>query len=362
MIDLQTNPYVKQELKHAKNASIAIGVVTKDETFITGDLFEHLGEYEIGDYLFEIGSTTKTFTSLLLAKLVQEKIISLDEPIKSYKREYEKALSYNGKDITFKHLSTHLSGLPREDMKTIRKRMKKNKHDKDNPYKYYSEADFHQFYLDFDLKREIDKKWKYSNIGVGLLGNLLVDIVGATSYEEAIKTHILTPLQLHDTCVTPSNEQMNRYVPAYNKKGARIPPLEIPAMAGAGALKSTIKDMLMYLQYQLGLRESSLSQAIQMTHELHGRTPWKTCHMGLGWMLETKKWSDYPVIHHGGTTMGFHTYCGFVKEQQIGIVIFSTIQLKLFRMVKMLLQLTDGVNVKIAESIFKDYIEKQKER
>ena len=58
-------------------------------------------------------------------------------------------------------------------MKKIRQRMKEHKDEKDNPYKYFTYEDLHQFFIDFDLKKEIDQKWGYSNIGVGLLGNTI---------------------------------------------------------------------------------------------------------------------------------------------------------------------------------------------
>lgn len=352
MLNDITTALVKRELESAKKASIAIGVVTKNGKFIMGEIFDDMRDLEIGDCIFEIGSTTKTFTSLLLAKLVQENVIALDEPIKSYKLEYERALTYNGREVTFRHLSTHRSGLPREDMATIRKRIKENKQEKDNPYKHFTSEDLHQFYVDFDLKRVIDKKWKYSNVAVSLLGNTLAEILGVT-YEEAIQTHILNPLAMTDTFITGNEERIKSYVKAYNNKGERILPIELPAMNPAGALKSTIHDMLHYLECQIGLKDSPLNAAMNFTHQVHAKTTWKNTNMGLGWLVEQKKWSQYPIIHHGGRTMGFHTYCGFIKEEQIGIVIFSTIQLKIARMLKMILNLTGGVNENIAEAIFK---------
>ncbi|WP_218970562.1 hypothetical protein [Alkalihalobacterium alkalinitrilicum] len=39
--------------------------------------------------------------------------------------------------------------------------------------------------------------------------------------------------------------------------------------------------------------------------------------------MNQKKWSKFPFFHHGGTTMRFHTYCGFIKEEQIGVVFFN---------------------------------------
>lgn len=355
LIDKETETLLKRELNNAKKASIVLGVVTKNEKLITGTIYDDNGDVEIGDCVFEIGSTTKTFTSLLLSKLILNNTVALDEPISSYKPEYRHALSYNGKEVTFRHLSTHRSRFPREDMKKIRQRMKEHKDEKDNPYKYFTYEDVHQFFIDFDLKKEIDQKWGYSNIGVGLLGNILAETLGLT-YEEAIKTEILNPLGMNDTFINGTPEQYQRYVKSYNKKEIRIPPIELPAINAAGALKSTMNNMLLYLEHQMGLKESLLKEEIELCHKVHAKTGYKNMNMGLGWFIEKKKWSDFSLIHHGGTTMGFHTYCGFIKEKQVGIVICSTIQLKMVRMIKMILNLTGIVNENIAEPIFKNSI------
>lgn len=339
------------ELNKAKKGSILIGVVTKDEKFVTGTTYDDHGDVEIGDSVFEIGSVTKTFTSLLLSKLVLNKTIDLAQPISFYKPEYRRALSYNGEEVTFCHLSTHLSGLPREDMKKIRQQMKENKDARDNVYKNFTSEDFDQFFIDFELKKEIDKKWRYSNIAVGLLGNTLAEILGET-YEEAITSQILQPLGMKDTFITGNTEQKQRYVKAYNKKGEKIPPFLIPAMNGAGALKSTMHDMLRYLEHQMNIHECPLKEEIEFTHKIHSKTQWKDFNMGLGWVIEQKRWSDFPIIHHDGATMGFKTYCGFIKEKQIGVVICSTAPIKLLTLIKILLGLTGMVHEDITKAIF----------
>ncbi|KGP72917.1 serine hydrolase domain-containing protein [Pontibacillus yanchengensis] len=345
----------EKELRKAKNGSIAIGVVTKEGRFYDGQFYDEPNETNVKDMIFEIGSTTKTFTSLLLAKMVVEGTISLDDPIVKYKPEYKKSLVNNGKEITFRHLSTHLSGLPREDMKVLRKRMKQDEDAKHNVFKYYTTEDLHRFFTDYPLKKHIGKKWGYSNLGVGLLGNVLCDILGE-DYETAITEQILTPFGMMDTFVTVKDENLNRYTTSYNAKGERIPQIEIPATPGAGILKSTLHDMLTYLEYQMGMRDTHLKDAVSLSHQIHGNTPSKKTKMGLGWFIEKKEWCTEPIIHHGGTTLGFHTYCGFLKERGIGIVVFSTIQLKLIRLLKIALSLEDNVNANIANAVFKELI------
>ncbi|WP_078543018.1 serine hydrolase [Litchfieldia alkalitelluris] len=105
--------------------------------------------------------------------------------------------------------------------------------------------------------------------------------------------------------------------------------LGIPA---AVAFKSTINDMSLYLKHKMGMIDNPLKEAIDLTHTYQSIKAHKMANMGLSWFIEEKKWSKYPLIHHRGTTMGFHTYFGFIKEEQIGIVMFSTIQLTTFRM------------------------------
>lgn len=351
MIKEETKKLMMKELSSAKKASILIGVVKKDQTYVTGKTNDHYSDVDIGDLVFEIGSVTKTFTSLLLSKLVLNHTIDLDEPVSSYKPEYKRALSYKGKDVTFRHLSIHLSGLPRDDTPTLRLQMKENKDAKDSPYKYYTSQDLNQFFIDYDLKKEIGKKWGYSNLAVGLLGNTLAELLGLT-YEEAIKSQVLEPLNMTDTFIKGTSEQNQRYIKAYNKKGDHIPPFLLPAVNGAGALKSTLHDMLRYLEHQMNPDQSPLKREIELTHQIHSKTQWKYYNMGLGWVIERKKWSDYPIIHHDGGTTGFFTYCGFMKEKQIGTVICSTAPIKTFSIIKMLLGLGGMLHEDIAKTIF----------
>src|SRR5262245_61680648 len=66
-----------------------------------------------GDTIFEIGSVTKVFTSLLLADMVNRKEVALDDPAARYLPEHVTMPGRSGKSITLLDLSTHTSGLPR---------------------------------------------------------------------------------------------------------------------------------------------------------------------------------------------------------------------------------------------------------
>ena len=157
-----------------------------------------------GDTIFEIGSVTKVFTSLLLADMVNRKEVALDDPAAKYLPENVKMPERSGKSITLLDLSTHSSGLPR---------LPSNLKPKDprNPYADYSVDDLYQFLSGYELPRDplSGSEFEYSNLGGGLLGHLLAYRAG-TDYESLIGTRITRPLGMPDTGITLSSSMKQR--------------------------------------------------------------------------------------------------------------------------------------------------------
>ncbi len=84
-----------------------------------------------GDTIFEIGSVTKVFTSLLLADMVQRGEVALADPVAKYLPADVRVPERGGRVITLVDLSTHTSGLPRLPSNLFPK-------DPANPYADYS--------------------------------------------------------------------------------------------------------------------------------------------------------------------------------------------------------------------------------
>ena len=62
--------------------------------------------------IFDIGSITKTFTTLLLADMAEQGIVNLTDPIEKYLPASVKVPEFRGHKITLADLATHTSGLP----------------------------------------------------------------------------------------------------------------------------------------------------------------------------------------------------------------------------------------------------------
>lgn len=359
MIPKSTNRLIDKELKKARAASLIVGVVSHNDMEVESYLHDYYDGMDPERLLVEIGSATKTFTGTLLAKLVTDGVIALDDSVCPYVPKFKKALTYEGKEVTFRHLATHTASLPKDDVQTIRQLIKEDATIKLNPFSQYDETHFTEFFQHYQPKRAFGTKWVYSNLGISLLGYVLAKVVDM-SYEEAIQTYILNPLCMDDTHFIVPEEKMNRYVKSYTKKNEPIPPMDIGVFNPAGGLKSSILDMLKYLRFQMGLRETSesLASAMELSQQAQGIKAMKGFESALTWMIDQPDWAPQPIIHHGGTTVGFHTYCGFMKGLNVGVIVVSTVQISFTRMIKMLVKHDGLINTNVAYSIFKHLHEK----
>ena len=179
-----------------------------------------------GDTVFEIGSVTKVFTSLLLADMVQRGEVALTDPVAKYLPPGVKVPQRNGRQITLEDLATHTSGLPR---------LPSNLKPKDaaNPYADYTVAQMYEFLASYELPRDIGTKYEYSNLGGGLLGHALALRAGQ-DYESLVRSRITAPLGMKDTSIALSPAMKARLAAGYDGQLNRAANWDLPTLAGAG--------------------------------------------------------------------------------------------------------------------------------
>jgi len=260
--------------------------------------------------IFEIGSITKVFTTLILMDLVEKEEVSLDDPIEIY-LPGKKIPDFNEKKILLRHLATHYSGLP-----CIPDNF--NPKNPNNPYIDYSADDIYTFLDQYDLKRAPGVEFEYSNLGMGLLGDILTKKTGK-SYEELVKSCIGDKLLLKKTKIFLNEEEKKHFAVGHLQKG-EVEYWDIISLAGCGGLRSDIKDMTNFLKANMGLIESSISRLLKKCHEKqYDLSP--DCSIGLGWMIT--KTDDGNFIWHNGGTGGFRTFLGFNTKTKKGVVVLA---------------------------------------
>jgi D-alanyl-D-alanine-carboxypeptidase/D-alanyl-D-alanine-endopeptidase len=310
-----------------ERVGVVVGVVDRrgTHTFGYGETALGNGKTPDGETLFEIGSVTKTFTALLLADLVKKGVLNLSDPIEDFLPGSVHVPSFGERKITLLDLATHTSGLPR---------LPSNLHyfqdpDDPNPYANYTEDMLYEFLSNYTLKREPGTEFEYSNLGVGLLGHIL-ELVTGIDYETLVQERICNPLGMNSTRITLSPEESGRLAQGYLTYGNPTCNWDWDVLAPCGALRSTVNDLLTYVSANIGLRETNLSAAIELTHTTfrENNTLSPDWAIGLTWYKFDPGW-DIPdsekmdVICHDGDTYGYSSYVGFIKEEKIGVIVLS---------------------------------------
>ncbi|MFS0654789.1 serine hydrolase domain-containing protein [Bacillus sp. 179-C3.3 HS] len=303
-------------IKNKKDALLVIGLIHDGETHVFG-----FGDHPIQqrmkseDVMFEIGSISKVFTTSMLAKMIQRKQMALDDSISLYCSQVRP-----NHPIQIEQLATHTSGLP--SYYPIRNLqllfLPKVKRDR-----------YCQYSIDELIKLLHKKKWnqpkqflpKYSNIGMGLLGLVMGWSLNQT-YEQLLKEYIVDELNLTQTFVTMTDEMKDQAIEGHRANGKVAPPIQMIDFQGAGAIRSSISDLLVFLSAHL---EADDESPWKMTHEPRVKIG-KNMSMGLGWVID-----DSGLIWHNGSTVGFSSFMGFHSKTKTGVVVLSNYRDGLFQ-------------------------------
>ena len=293
---------------------------------ITGDSEKYVGIQRRNDSLvymqnsdsvFEIGSITKTFTGTILAKMVYDGTVDVDDPIKKFLPVRLRQSSLDGIEMTLAHLANHTSGLPREPGNV--RDNKDHPFDPYSPYRYYDTTMLYDYLSNqLALQSTPGEKRSYSNLGGGLLGHILT-LISAKSYEELLFETICGPLGMRSTFVTSTGERARSLVRGRDPRG-QILPLDggdCGALTGAGGIKSSVQDLAKYLK--ANMRDTTYLYLAQKTTKRFDE------HFtgGLGWAT----YSDRGKNHLGafGGTGGFTSGVIFERNERVGLVVLTNV-------------------------------------
>ena len=273
------------------------------------------------DSIYEIGSVTKTFTGLILSQMVEQGKVKFDEPVRELlpPGTVQKPA---GAEITLLDLATQHSGLPR---------MPDNfaPADESNPYADYHAANMYAFLAKQGVAKPDKPAFLYSNYGFGLLGQAL-SVRAGEAYPQLLKDEVLDPLGMVDTAIALSPPQQVRFLPGHTGDHRPAHAWDLDAFAGAGAIRSTAADMLIYLEANLhpeGVKPAnasaaakSIPRALAQDHELRadmGTGP----QIALAWLYDPATGNFW----HNGATGGHSAYAFFnPKGDYAAVVLVNT--------------------------------------
>jgi CubicO group peptidase (beta-lactamase class C family) len=279
--------------------------------------------------LFEIGSITKVFTAILLARMALNGRIDLDAPIGEIRTEFAGAPRW----ITPRALATHTAGLPRVPF-TVLQLLKLDTRD---PYGAFTRPDLVSWiagYRPRSAPRTL-RAPRYSNLGVGLLGELLA-MVSELSYEALIRREVLAPLGLTDTTISLSDDQRSRLATPHRGSKATSP-WEFKALAGAGALRSTAGDLITFSNAVIeaprgkGPLHAAISESLEVQVSPPSEKMPSQC---LGWIRLPQCALSTRVYFHDGGTLGSASTLFVLPDAGVAVVALANQGLTLWRMIQ----------------------------
>ncbi len=293
--------------------------------------------------IFELGSITKTFTGLLLAKKVHDKELQFDDSLVALLGGNPNLYSPSITNISLLELATHTSGLPFNAPNL--------------PYDATSSMQnvmrLHNFLQQWKSSYPPSKYMRYSNLGFSLLAMALANSEHM-ALSNLIEEDILVPLGMSDAGLALSVKAHGLYCMGYTANNAPVQIIDMGSLGGSWAMKASPMDMEAYLKLAVmdARMPTDLLVAMKNAEQGYYQFVGNEHQIGLGWSIipldNKKKYDDLvhaPIAHKRipmsveriddpvfngnalidktGATDGFRAYIGVIPNEHLGIVILT---------------------------------------
>jgi CubicO group peptidase (beta-lactamase class C family) len=280
------------------NQTTCYGIIKENDSVKPADNHEKV---------FEIGSITKVFTSTVLASLVTEGKIRMNDSINPY---YPFTFKENRK-ITFLTLANHTSGLPRLPGNL-------DLSDGSNPYRNYTEKELEAYLKTIiTLENEPSETYSYSNLGAGLLGYTL-GLSQGTSFEELVQKRVFDRYGMTSSS-TSSGDAGDRLVKGLNANGETTSNWDFDVLAGGGGVLSTTADLTQFAIAQFNPENRELALTRVPTFEASEKMK-----IGLGWHILQSD-TEQELFWHNGGTGGYSSSMAVNVADKVAVIILSNV-------------------------------------
>lgn len=322
--DLQSADALGADLFGQSGSTGLVLVVVRDsQVFFHGYGETAPGSHQVPtqDSLLRLCSLTKIFTTDMLAKLVADKTVQLDDPLQQFAPP-DAVVPKRGGPITLLDLATHTSGLPRELGQMP------------PGVPHFTFPDYHTRWLWLPrqyLHSTPGTAALYSNVAFDLLSDAL-ESAAHKQYAALLAARTLKPLHMVHTTFFPSAAQCNRLLAgAYDERPCSI----TEATAGSSGLYSTAADMTIWLKYLLAsggsadpaqdagaqavyLRPADLVRQKGLDHA------GEPTGVGLGWIHILPIDSESHIVEKTGGGAGFETYIAINHARRTAVFVAAT--------------------------------------
>jgi CubicO group peptidase (beta-lactamase class C family) len=271
--------------------------------------------------IYSICSVTKLFTAMGVMQLVENGKLNLDDDIKKHLNWFSIQESESGSGpISIRSLLTHSSGLPREA-----------------DFPYWSGPDFsfpntEQLRAKLPTQKALyrpSEHYQYSNLGMTLAGDMLVQVSGQT-FESFLANTFTTPLGMTDTRPFMPMELYGKQMAVgfsnIKRDGTRnlLKPYDTHALQAAAGITSTVDDMAKFVSWQFRLLKTGKTEILRAStlHDMqrvHWTDPdWKVTR-GLGFQISQE--NGKTIIGHAGTCPGYKSALEMIPKDELAVIV-----------------------------------------
>ena len=319
--------FVGQIMKDWKVPGLAVAVVSNGKVILLKGYGYRDAEKRLPvtpHTVFAIGSISKSFTVSAMGMLVDEGKVDWDKPVRDYLPDFRLYDPVSSERVTPRDLVTHRTGLPRHDLVWYSSN--------------FSRGDMVRRLQYLEPSKDLRYAYQYNNLMFMTAGYLVGQVAGST-WEEFVRSRILTPLGMRSTnfSVADSQKSDDFARPYQNAKDVvkEIPFHNLDQIAPAGSVNSSVEDMAQYLLFHLSngkhgdqrlLSENNASQmqVPQMVEPNSER--WREIGLGsYGMAFNVSAYRGHKMVSHGGAIDGFTAHFAFLPQDQIGVVALANL-------------------------------------
>lgn len=270
--------------------------------------------------LFAIGSSTKAFTTFVMAQLADEGKLDWSHPVREYIPEFRMYDDVAGERMTPRDLVTHRSGLPRHDLLWYNSTITLESMVHRLPY--------------LENSKDFRTDFQYNNLMFGTAGHLIERISGK-SWEDNVRERVFERLGMSRSNFSVlESQRSDDFALPYEERDDVVRRMEfrdITNVGPAGAINSSLEDMLKWATVhshdgKLGDVQTISPTSLELLHAPAMPLPIDPTQpnriavgYALGWFVEVFR--GHLLIHHGGNIDGFSALVAFFPRERIGMVV-----------------------------------------
>jgi CubicO group peptidase (beta-lactamase class C family) len=278
--------------------------------------------------LFMIGSITKSLTSLMMAKLVDEGRFTWDTPVAVVAPGFALGDAEATKKLAMRHTVCACTGLPRQDMTFFFNASKTTPESRVDEMKTLKPT------------TAFGETFQYSNLMVSAGGYIAARTADpkksyGAAYDDAMRTRVLEPIGMKsstfDMALAASRDHASPHAlgTAIDVKALPVSAESwIPSIRPAGGMWSSAHDMARWVAVELdGGKTLEGKSVVSNANLVERRKPMARAaeKMSYGLAVMVEKYNGVDIVWHNGGTLGFNTLAMWLPQYDVGLVFLTNL-------------------------------------